>query len=137
MRTDPQRLDHMRLGLFVAAGKIFSKADQGVGVWVIAVDCQAALAFGDALVGAIRVQAQQPQCDVRVSGFRPQSEGLAEVGLGGAKPLRAIFGIQMYRNGQIDPCAHDQCADIVRIEIEGAGRSGNVLSVAPGLLCLF
>ena len=43
----------------------------------------------------------------------------------------------MYGNGQIDPCAHDQCADIVRIEIEGAVEVGTRFVLVLGCYPFF
>ncbi len=86
----------------------------------IPVDRQGALALGDALDGAVGVHSHRPQQHAGVRVFRPQSERLTEVGLGGTQSLDAVFGQPITDRGEIDPGATHQRVDIVRIEIESA-----------------
>ena len=126
----------MRLGLVIAAGKMFCKADPSVRGSEIRVDRQRPLALGDASVGAAFVEVQEPQSGACCSTVRPPFEGLAQVSLGGAEPLRAVVAKIEPDKGQIDQRVPDQRLDIVWIEFESAVEVGTGLVeelVAPVL----
>ena len=130
--TDPKRFEDMRLRLVIAARMRLRHADPYVGAGAVPVDRQRALALCNPLDGAVAAHVEVPQCDVGRGAFRPQFEGFAPVGLGGAEPPSTVVRPPGCVKGQIDPGAQDQRVDIVRIKIQGAVEVGTRLVEVEG-----